>query len=87
MYETEKRIALSNFIKCCEDFMLEGEYVSNKLWSAYYSSINKLFIFFDIPDYSIFLNLEEIIKKQNIFNSNRELTNIVVELSKQISKK
>lgn len=87
MYETEKRIALSNFIKACEDFMLEGEYVSNKLWSAYYSSIHQLFIYFNIPDYSMFLQLENVIKQQNIFNSNRELTKIVVTLSKQISKK
>lgn len=87
MYETEKRISLSNFIKACEDFMLEGEYASNKLWSSYYSSINQLYIYFDISDNSMFLQLEEIIKKQNIFDSNRELTKIVVTLSKQIPKK
>lgn len=86
MYEIEKRTVLSNFIKACEDFMLQGEYVSTKLWSAYYSSMHQLFIYFDIPDYSIFSQLKDVIKQGNIFNSNQELTKIVKVLSKQISK-
>lgn len=86
MYEIEKRNALSNFIKACENFILEGEYVNNKLWSAYYSSIHQLYIYFVIPDDSMFLQLENVIKRQNIFESNHKLTKVVVTLSKQISK-
>lgn len=86
MYENAKRQVLSNFVKTCEDFILEGKIVSNTTWSAFYSSIHQLFIYFDISDYSMFTNLEDIIRKLNIFDSNRELTKIVQVLSKQIKK-
>ena len=87
MYEKEKRIALSNFIKACENFMLAGECPNNQLWSAYYSSVQQLFIYFEIPSASIFVKLELSMKNLNVFSSNTELTNIVVLLSKQILKK
>lgn len=86
MYEEAKRTALSDFIKACENYMLCGNLIENKICSEYYASINRLYIYFNITDDSVFQKLEETLKKMNIINSNHELTNIVQVLSKQIAK-
>lgn len=87
IYEDAKRKSLSEFIIACEKYMLSSSQVSSGVCSEYYSSINNLYIYFEISDYSIFTNLEQTLKKQNVINSNHELTKIIQVLSKQIKKK
>lgn len=86
MYEEAKRKTLSDFIKSCEDYMLCGNTVPTNICSAFYSSINRLYIYFNISKPSIFYDLEDTMKQLNIISSNHELTKIVQELSKQIKK-
>lgn len=86
MYEEAKRNALTDFIKACENYMLSDTVVENKICSEYYASINRLYIYFDIPDDSVFQMLEKTLQKNNVINSNYELANIVQVLSKQIAK-
>lgn len=82
-YELAKRQALTNFIKITNNYQLNK---SIDFSSKYYSALNTLYIYFDIPKSSIFYNLEDALRNQDIIASNHELTNIVVTLSKQIKK-
>lgn len=82
-YELAKHQALTNFIKITNNYQLNK---SIDFSSKYYSALNTLYIYFDIPKSSIFYNLEDALRNQDIIASNHELTNIVVTLSKQIKK-
>lgn len=87
MYEDEKRKALFEFIKSCETYMLCNSLIPASIVSDYYSSVNRLCIYFDIKDFSLFDKLETTIKQHNVFNTNNELSKVVQDLSKQIAKK
>ncbi|MCI8640323.1 MAG: hypothetical protein HFJ59_00350 [Clostridia bacterium] len=82
-YELAKRQALTNFIKITNNYPL-NKFIDFS--SEYYSALNTLYIYFDIPKSSIFYNLEDSLRNQDIIASKYELTNIVVTLSKQIAK-
>lgn len=82
-YELAKRQALSEFIETVTNYQ---RHKTNSNISKYYSALNIMYIYFDISEKSIFYNLEDSLLNQDIVASNHELTNIVVNLSKQIKK-
>ena len=53
---------------------------------SYFSSLDKLFIYFDNIYLDMFSNLNDLLKNHNDSLANRELANIVQVLSKQIEK-
>lgn len=82
-YELSKRQALTDFIKATTDYQRHN---TINVVSSYYSTLNTLYVYFDILKPSLFYNLEDCLQKRDIISSNHELTNIVVTLSKQIKK-
>lgn len=84
IYEKEKRKALTEFIECSEDYLLNSIYVEQTV--KYYSSVNKLFIYFSNINPTNFSNFENAVKSNNITSASNELSIIVQTLSEQIKK-
>ncbi len=84
IYEKEKRKALTEFIECSEDYLLNSIYVEQTV--KYYSSVNKLFIYFSNINPTNFSNFENAVKSNNITSASTELSIIVQMLSEQIKK-
>lgn len=84
MYEEAKRKTLSNFIECAQDYLLNLNYIEQSI--KYYSSLNRLFIYFTDIDLTTFIPFENAIKNNNYKVSTLELSKIVQVLSKQIQK-
>lgn len=85
MYEEAKRKALSEFIDCAYDYLLNLNYVEQNI--KYYSSLNKLFIYFSDIELTTFIPFENACKSnENYKVAVLELTKIVQLLSKQIEK-
>lgn len=85
MYEEAKRKALSEFIECAQDYLLNLEYVEQSV--KYYSSLNRLFIYFTDIDLTTFIPFDNASKNTNNYKvAISELTKIVQVLSKQIKK-
>lgn len=85
MYEEAKRKALSEFIECAQDYLLNLEYVEQSV--KYYSSLNRLFIYFTDIDLTTFIPFDNACKiTDNYKVAISELTKIVQFLSKQIKK-
>ena len=86
MYEQQKIKVLSNFIDSTEKYICNGNIIPIEISSNFHSSVNQLYIYFNIDNYLTFLNLEDLIRKGNKSKSNYELSNVVQSLSKQIKK-
>jgi len=85
MYEESKRNALSEFIECAQDYLLNNQYKEQTI--KYYSSLNKLFIYFSDIDLTTFIPFENVINDEdNYRKAILELSKIVHVLSKQIPK-
>ena len=85
MYEIEKRKALADFIECAEDFLLNPHYVEQSV--KYYSSLDKLFIYFSDISLNTFTSLEKASKNlDDLSIAKLELSKIAQKLSKQIKK-
>lgn len=85
MYEESKRKALNDFIECAQDYLLNLNYVEQSV--KYYSSLNKLFVYFTDIDLNTFLPFENACNNsQNYKIAIIELSKIVQLLSKQIKK-
>lgn len=85
MYEEAKRKALAEFIECTQNYLLNSDHPAYTV--KYYSSLNKLFIYFSGIDLSTFIPLENAIDKENNHRKTiLELSKIVHVLSKQIAK-
>lgn len=84
MYEDVKRKTLIEFIECAEIYLLDGTDV--KQYINYYSSLDKLFIYFSNVNLDMFINFEKYCKTRQHAEATVALTNIVVNLSKQITK-
>lgn len=85
MYEKAKRDALSNFVESAQDYLLNFHSVEQSI--KYYSSINKLFIYFSDIDLSTFIPFEIASKESENYNkATYELSKIVQLLSEQIMK-
>lgn len=85
MYEEAKRKALSEFIECAQDYLLNLEYVEQSV--KYYSSLNRLFIYFTDIDLTTFIPFDNACKNTDNYKvAISELTKIVQFLSKQIKK-
>ena len=85
MYEEAKRKALSDFICCAQDYLLNLNYVEQTV--KYYSSLHNLFIYFSDIDLITFIPFENACTKPNNHRAAIvELTKIVQALSKQIKK-
>mgnify|MGYP000000308521 CR=1 FL=1 len=85
MDEASTRKALAEFIECAQDYLLNPHYIEQSV--KYYSSMDKLFIYFTGIDINTFIPFDNVSKntdnyKMAIF----ELTKIVQFLSKQIKK-
>lgn len=86
MYEEAKQNALSNFIECAEDYLLNLNFAEQSV--KYYSALNKLFIYFYDISLDTFIPFDEASKNTNNYSTaSIELTKIVQTLSKQIKKK
>lgn len=86
MYENAKRKALSDFIECAEDFLLNPLYVEQSV--KYYASLDKLFIYFSNISLDTFIPLDKASKNiDDLSTAKLELSKIAQELSKQIKKK
>ena len=85
MYEEAKRKALNEFIECSQDYLLNLTYTEQTV--KYYSSLNKLFVYFSDIDLTTFIPFENACKDlQNYKIAIVELSKIVQALSKQIKK-
>lgn len=83
MFNEAKRNSLNEFIEATEVVIIS--HMETDLCN-YFSSLDKLFIYFDNIDLHMFSLLNDALKKNDDSKANRELTNIVQELSKQIMK-
>lgn len=83
MFNEAKRNSLNEFIEATEEVIIS--HMETDLCN-YFSSLDKLFIYFDNIDLHMFSLLNDALKKNDDSKANRELTNIVQELSKQIMK-
>lgn len=86
IYQTSKKNALTNFINSAERYIILGKSADNKTILDFHSSINHLYIYFSINNVDMFEDLESTIKRNNLADANEELTNIVVNLSQQVTK-
>lgn len=85
IYEEAKRKALSEFIECAQDYLLNPHYVEQSV--KYYASLDKLFIYFSNINLDTFIPFDVASKDtDNISKATIELTKIVQALSKQIQK-
>lgn len=85
LYEKSKRNALSEFIECAQEYLLNSSYKEPTI--KYYSSLNKLFIYFSDIDLTTFIPFEKTIDdEENYRKSIHALSKIVHVLSKQIPK-
>ena len=85
MYEKAKRDALSDFVESAQDYLLNFDSIEQSI--KYYSSINKLFIYFSDIDLSTFIPFEIASKESENYNkATYELSKIVQLLSEQIMK-
>lgn len=84
IYEDAKRKALSEFIDCSNHFLQNKEYIDLRV--KYYSSLNKLFIYFKNINLTTFMQFEILVDKSETRKAILELSNIVHELSKQVHK-
>lgn len=83
MFNEARRTSLNEFIEATEEVIIS--HMETDL-CTYFSSLDKLFIYFDNIDLNMFSNLNNALKKNDDSKANRELTNIVQNLSKQIKK-
>lgn len=84
MYEDAKRKTLTEFIECAEDYLLNNNYVEQNV--KYYSSMNKLFVYFSNIHIDLFIEFEKNCRINKTTEATVALTNIVQILSKQITK-
>lgn len=84
MYEEAKRKTLSDFIECAQDYLLNLNYIEQSV--KYYSSLNRLFIYFTDIDLTTFIPFENATKNNDYKVATFELSKIVQVLSKQIQK-
>ena len=84
MFNESKRDSLNLFIESTEEVIIS--HMETDLCN-YFSSLDKLFIYFNNIDLTLFSILNDALKKNDDSKANRELTNIVQVLSKQIKKK
>ncbi len=83
MFNEARRTSLNEFIESTEEVIIS--HMETDLCS-YFSSLDKLFIYFDNIYLDMFSNLNDLLKNHNDSLANRELANIVQVLSKQIEK-
>ncbi len=85
MYENCKKEALSNFIECAEDYLLNFNFAEQSV--KYYSALNKLFIYFSDITLDSFVPFDTASKNHSDYSTaSIELSKIVQFLSKQIKK-
>ena len=84
MYEESKRKALNDFIDNAEDYLLNLHDINQT--AKYYSSLNKLFIYFSDINLQLFVPFEKATKDKQYDIASVALVNIVATLSKQIIK-
>lgn len=85
MYEEAKRKALSEFIENAQEYLLKPSYIEPTV--KYYSSLDKLFLYFTDIDLNTFTPFDKASKNTDDYSTATiELTKIVQALSKQIAK-
>ncbi len=84
MYEDAKRKALIEFIECSNDYLLNSDFVEQKV--KYQASLNKLFIYFSDISAGTFNNFEYAVENEKTLMASTEISKIVQDLSKQIKK-
>lgn len=84
MYEKAKRDALNEFIECTEDYLLNLNFTEQNV--KYYSSLNKLFIYFSNINIDTFKDFDTYCKNNDYSKATFELVKIVQLLSQQIAK-
>lgn len=85
MYEEAKRQVLSDFIENAQEYLLNPGYIESTV--KYYSSLDKLFLYFSDIDLNTFMPFDKASKNTDDFSvATVELTKIVQLLSKQVKK-
>lgn len=85
LLEKSQHNALEFFIKSTEEFFYDKTSLDERV--SFESSISNLFIYFSIPDYSLFDKLKQCIKDNDYQKTQFALSEITRFLSTQIKKK
>ena len=83
MFNASRITALNEFIEATETVILSHD---NNYLNEYFSSVNKLFIYFDNLTLDTFKELDSFLKDNNSSKANHCLTVLVAYLSNQIQK-